>query len=39
MPDDFFAHKIRVSIVRKRVEDYKKKEDVIVNASKYEKIF
>lgn len=39
MPDDFFMHKIRVSITRKKIEDYKKKEDVIVNASKYEKIF
>lgn len=39
MPDDFFNHKMRVSLVNKTVTDWKKKEDVIVKASKYDKIF
>lgn len=39
MPDDFFNHKIRVSLLNKKIDDYKKHEDVIVKSSKYEKIF
>ena len=39
MPDDFFNHKIRVSLQTKKIVDAKKKEEVIVKTSKYEKIF
>jgi DNA repair exonuclease SbcCD ATPase subunit len=39
MSDDFFNHKIRVHLNSKRIIDAKKKEEVNVKASKYEKIF
>jgi ABC-type transport system involved in cytochrome bd biosynthesis fused ATPase/permease subunit len=39
MSDDFFNHKIRVHLNTKRIIDAKKKEEVNVKASKYEKIF
>ena len=38
MNDDFFKHKIRVSLISKKV-NVKKLGDIIVNASKYEQIF
>lgn len=37
MSDDFFSHKIRVSLVPKKI-NVKKLGDIVVNASKYEKI-
>jgi DNA repair exonuclease SbcCD ATPase subunit len=39
MSDDYFNHKIRVHLNTKKITDSKKKEDVIVKASKYEQIF
>lgn len=38
MNDDFFKHKIRVSLVPKKI-NIKKIGDIVVNASKYEQIF
>ena len=38
MNDDFFKHKIRVSLVPKKI-NVKKLGDIIVNASKYDQIF
>ncbi|MBQ3414575.1 MAG: hypothetical protein IJH39_04345 [Clostridia bacterium] len=38
MNDDFFKHKIRVSLVSKKI-NVKKLGDIVVNASKYEQIF
>jgi hypothetical protein len=38
MADDFFNHKIRVKLERKKIPG-KKDEDYIVKASKYENIF
>ena len=38
MNDDFFKHKIRVSLVPKKINT-KKIGDIVVNASKYEQIF
>lgn len=39
MSDDYFNHKIRVHLNTKKIIDAKKKEEVVVKASKYEKIF
>ena len=38
MNDDFFKHKIRVSLAPKKIT-VKKLGDIVVNASKYEQIF
>lgn len=39
MSDDYFTHKIRVHLNTKKIIDSKKKEEVVVKASKYEQIF
>lgn len=39
MSDDYFTHKIRVHLNTKKIIDNKKKEEVVVKASKYEQIF
>lgn len=39
MPDDFFTHKIRVSLLNKKIEHWKTHDDVLVKSSKYDKIF
>lgn len=39
MNDDYFDHKIRVGLENKRINGKKGKDDVVVNASKYEQIF
>ena len=39
MNDDYFDHKIRVGPENKRISGKKGKDDVVVNASKYEQIF
>lgn len=39
MNDDYFAHKIRVSLDNKKIENAKTKMPCIVKASKYEEIF
>ena len=37
MQDDYFDHKIRVKLLRKKIMN--KKEEMIIKASNYEKIF
>ena len=39
MADDFFNHKIRVKLERKKIAGKKKDEEFIVKASRYEKMF
>lgn len=39
MNDDYFAHKIRVSLDNKKIENAKTKVQCVVKASKYEEIF
>jgi hypothetical protein len=39
MNDDYFAHKIRVSLDNKKIDNAKTKMPCVVKASKYEEIF